>query len=121
MHLQKTSAEECRGGSLRKGEQPCSRRILKVHTMRNLCKEGRKKFEKKIAVCAINGGGKKPNAVSLEEQVVQIVQNSTKIETAKVKNVVSSTVDNFVSFEIPTWKEEFLSRSTYEVGTEIKI
>lgn len=59
-------------------------------------------MEEKVEVYVINEGGKNPNSVSLQEKVVESIENSTKTVIANVENDEPTTVGDDVHFEIPS-------------------
>lgn len=54
---------------------------------------------KKVAKGFENEGGKRPSPMSSEEQVVQAVENSSKLLTANIEHDGSSTVNKDVQLE----------------------
>lgn len=63
--------------------------------------------------------GKNPTPMRLEEQVEQSVESRAKIVVVTEANDKSTTVENYVQFELPPVEVGFLTKQTYKTGVGI--
>lgn len=116
VHPRKTEAGGCLGGSLRRRQQPPTRRIVKSRRRGFRTRESFADTGEKFAICFINEESKTPNPMISEEQVAQGVKISVRIVIANPKNDEFNTIHNDVQLKKPTG-ENGISNKTYIHGS----